>query len=127
VVGDKAHDADWIRAQIKEQGAVANIPNKANRIHRYRFKKALYRERNLIERFFNRIKPTRGLRDSRPQRSNPRRDSAEMWSILYRLDHSDQATIVRLRANPCFTSPPSPALRPTLCRNLKKLMRSAIG
>ena len=56
VLGDKAYDADWIRAQIKEQGAVANIPNKANRTHRYRWKKALYRERNLIERFFNRIK-----------------------------------------------------------------------
>ena len=52
VVGDKAYDADWIRAQIKAQGAIANIPNKSNRIHRYRWKKALYRERNLIERFF---------------------------------------------------------------------------
>ena len=31
-------------------------PNKANRTRRYRLKKALYRERNLIERFFNRIK-----------------------------------------------------------------------
>jgi transposase len=56
VVGDKAYDADWIRAHIRAQGAVANIPNKSNRIHRFRWKKALYRERNLIERFFNRIK-----------------------------------------------------------------------
>ena len=56
VLGDKAYDANWIRAQIRSQGAVANIPNKANRTYRYRWKKALYRERNLIERFFNRIK-----------------------------------------------------------------------
>jgi transposase len=56
VVGDKAYDADWIRSQIKAQGAIANIPNKSNRVRRYHFKKALYRERNLIERFFNRAK-----------------------------------------------------------------------
>jgi hypothetical protein len=24
-MGDKAYDADWIRAQIKEQGAVPNV------------------------------------------------------------------------------------------------------
>lgn len=54
VMGD-----DWIRAQIKAQGAVANIPNKRSRIHRHPFKKALYQERNLIERFFNRIKHCR--------------------------------------------------------------------
>jgi len=28
VVGDKAYDADWIRALIKQQGAVANTPNR---------------------------------------------------------------------------------------------------
>jgi transposase len=56
VVDHKAYDADWIRTQIKDQGAIANIPNKANRTHRYRWKKALSRERNVIERFFNRIK-----------------------------------------------------------------------
>jgi transposase len=59
VVADKAYDADWIRAQIKAQGAIANIPNKRNRTHRHRFKKALYRERNRIERFFNRLKHSR--------------------------------------------------------------------
>jgi transposase len=61
VVGHKAYDADWIRAHVKDQGAVANIPNKANRTHRYRWKKALSRERNVIERFFNRIKHYRRL------------------------------------------------------------------
>ena len=59
VVADKAYDADWIRAHIRAQGAAANIPNKSNRVHRYRWKKALYRERKIIERFFNRIKHCR--------------------------------------------------------------------
>ena len=56
VLGDKAYDADWIRERIEVQGAAPNIPDKANRKHRHCFSKALYRERNHVERFFNRIK-----------------------------------------------------------------------
>jgi len=56
LLGDKAYDADWIREWIDFQGATANIPDKVNRKHRHSFSKTLYKERNRIERFFNRIK-----------------------------------------------------------------------
>jgi transposase len=56
LLGDKAYDADWIRARIEGQGAAPNIPDKANRTHRHCFSKTLYKERNRIERFFNKIK-----------------------------------------------------------------------
>ncbi len=56
VLGDKAYDADWIRERIEAQGVAPNIPDKANRKRRHRFSKALYKERNHVERFFNRIK-----------------------------------------------------------------------
>ena len=56
ILGDKAYDADWIRETIETQGATANIPDKVNRKHRHRFSKTLYRERNHVERFFNKIK-----------------------------------------------------------------------
>lgn len=56
LLGDKAYDADWIRERIEAQGAAPNIPDKANRKHRHCFSKALYKERNHVERFFNRIK-----------------------------------------------------------------------
>jgi transposase len=56
VIADKGYDADWIRAHIRGQGAIPNIPNKANRTRRYRWHKLLYRERNLIERFFSKLK-----------------------------------------------------------------------
>ncbi|MDP6485949.1 MAG: IS5 family transposase [Alphaproteobacteria bacterium] len=56
LLGDKAYDADWIRERIEAQGAAANIPDKVNRKHRHCFSKTLYKERNRIERFFNRIK-----------------------------------------------------------------------
>lgn len=56
LLGDKAYDADWLREKLEEQGISPNIPNKGNRKKPHPFCKALYRERNRIERFFNRIK-----------------------------------------------------------------------
>lgn len=56
VLADKAYDADRIRALIERQGASPNIPAKSNRKWKPRFSKRLYRERNLIERFFSKLK-----------------------------------------------------------------------
>ena len=46
-----------------------------------------------------------GLRDSRPQRSNTRRDSVEMWSILYRLNLINGRTITRTKPRRPSQSP----------------------
>ena len=56
VLADKAYDADRIRASLSEKGALANIPPKANRRSKPYFSTWLYRERNLIERFFSKLK-----------------------------------------------------------------------
>lgn len=61
LLADKAYDADWIRESLESQGAWANIPNKSNRKDPHPFCKTLYRERNRIERFFNRIKHFRRI------------------------------------------------------------------
>jgi transposase len=42
-------------------GAVPNIPNRSNRTTKYRWTKALYRERNRVERFFNELKQYRRI------------------------------------------------------------------
>ncbi len=55
-MADKACDADGIRDLIEAQGAVPNIPAKSNRKWKPCFSKGLYRERNLVERFFNKLK-----------------------------------------------------------------------
>jgi transposase len=52
VIADKGYDADRVRAGIRAQGTIPIIPNRANRKKKFRWKKALYRPRNLIERFF---------------------------------------------------------------------------
>ena len=61
LLGDKAYDADWLRQRIEAQGAAPNIPDKSNRKERHCFSKALYKERNLVERFFNKIKHFRRI------------------------------------------------------------------
>ena len=56
LLGDKAYDADWIRHRMREQGGWANIPPKQNRKDPINFSPYLYKDRNVIERFFNKLK-----------------------------------------------------------------------
>ena len=59
VIADKGYDADRVRAHIRAQGAIPNIPNRSNRTKKFRWKKTLYRQRNHVERFFNKLKQFR--------------------------------------------------------------------
>ena len=61
VLADRAYDADWLRNLIFEQGGWANIPPKSNRKSPICFSPWLYKQRNLVERFFNRIRHFRGI------------------------------------------------------------------
>jgi transposase len=56
VLADKAYNADRIRELIQEQGATPNIPPKSSRHWKPCSSKRLYRECNLIERFFSKLK-----------------------------------------------------------------------
>jgi transposase len=55
------YDSDWIRQFVRHQGAWANIPPKKNRTNPIDFSPDLYRSRNLVERFFNKIKQCRRI------------------------------------------------------------------
>ena len=61
IIADKAYDADRLRAHIRARGAIANSPNMIRRKKRFRWTKALYRERNYVERFFNKLKQFRRI------------------------------------------------------------------
>ncbi|RFB92005.1 IS5/IS1182 family transposase [Rhizobium leguminosarum bv. trifolii] len=56
VLADKAYDADWLRAEVRMNRSWANIPPKSNRKRPIVFSPWLYRKRNLIERFFSKLK-----------------------------------------------------------------------
>ena len=59
VIADKGYDGDAFVATIEASGAAAVIPPKKNRIFKRKYDKHLYKERNLAERFINRIKQYR--------------------------------------------------------------------
>jgi transposase len=59
LLADRGYDADWIRSLVSHQGARANIPPKRNRKDPICFSPCLYLARNLVERFFNKIKQCR--------------------------------------------------------------------
>ena len=61
LLADRGYDADWIRAFVTGRGAWANIPPKRNRKDPICFSPYLYQDRNLVERFFNKIKQCRRI------------------------------------------------------------------
>lgn len=70
LLGDKAYDSRSLRSQVESRGGRTNIPSKRNARDKPPFSKSLYRQRNLVERFFNKLKQFRGLAtryDKRPE------------------------------------------------------------
>ena len=61
LLGDRAYDSDELRESLRERGAWANIKPMPNRKNVPAFSSFLYRYRNLVERFFNKIKHFRAV------------------------------------------------------------------
>ena len=61
LLGDKAFDADWLRADLDARGAVAVIPPKAGRKSLIHCDQAMYRWRHLIENYFAKLKEFRAV------------------------------------------------------------------
>ena len=61
LLADKGYDADWLRARIAKAGAAAVIPSTRSRSQAIPYDKHIYQERNLVERFFNKIKHFRRI------------------------------------------------------------------
>lgn len=59
VVADKGYDSDANRVAIRRRGAEPCIPGRKNRREPIAYDRHLYRERNVAERFFGRIKQYR--------------------------------------------------------------------
>lgn len=61
LLADRGYDADGIRAFVGDRGACANIAPKRNSKNPICFSRYLYRARNLVEPFFNKIKQCRRI------------------------------------------------------------------
>ena len=60
-LADKAYDADRLVLALEQRGVKPVIPPKANRLVQRHCDFALYRERNLVERFFSKLKHFRAI------------------------------------------------------------------
>jgi putative transposase len=61
LLADKGYDSDHFRAVIEAAGAEAVVPRLGSRKAAIPYDKSLYKERNLVERFFNKIKHFRRI------------------------------------------------------------------
>jgi transposase len=61
LIADKAYDTETIRSFAKERQVWANIPPRCHRKGRFVFSRWVYRQRNLIDRLFNKLKQFRGI------------------------------------------------------------------
>ena len=61
VLADRAYSCDKIRSFLHSHGAVVCIPDKINFKVKHEFDAELYKQRNLVERFFQRIKNFRHI------------------------------------------------------------------
>jgi putative transposase len=59
VLADKGYDADANRAAIRKAGAAPGIPPRKNRTQPVEYDRHLYKERNVVERYFARVKQYR--------------------------------------------------------------------
>ena len=61
LLADKAYDANALIDTLEQRGITPVIPPKANRTVQRPTDFALYRERNLVERFFGKLKGFRAI------------------------------------------------------------------
>ena len=61
VLADKGYDANDLVEYIRAGNAQAVIPPKRNRLEQREYDRHLYKDRNLVERFFSRIKQFRRI------------------------------------------------------------------
>src|SRR5215470_7109500 len=61
LIGDKAFDNNWLRANLNERGAAAVIPSKADRAKRIPHDAEMYKWRHLVENFFCQLKAFRRI------------------------------------------------------------------
>ena len=70
LLADKSYDADAIRAELAERKIEGVIPGRSNRRVKIEHDRALYRQRNRIERMFGHLKVNRAIATRYDQLAN---------------------------------------------------------
>ena len=85
-LADKAYDADALIDTLEQRGIVPVIPSKANRVEPRDTDFALYRERNLVERFFNKLKHFRAIATRYDKLANTFLAAVQLVCVLFWLN-----------------------------------------
>ena len=81
LLADRAYDSDALRMQMAERGAWANIRAMPNRVKTFPFSRWVYRQRNAVERFFNKLKHFRAVATRYDKRDDNFLASVQLASI----------------------------------------------
>ncbi len=80
-LADRAYDSDALRDRLAARGAWANIRPMPNRINLPVFSPWVYRQRNAVERFFNKLKHFRAVATRYDKRDDNYLASVQLASI----------------------------------------------
>ena len=92
LLADRAYDSDKRREEAKAVGAWANIKPVSRRIAKPAFSAFLYRQRNLVERFFNKLKHFRAVATRYDKRADNFLASVQLASIRIWLRANESVT-----------------------------------
>ena len=92
LLADRAYDCNALRQTLDAHGARANDKPMPNRVMDLRFSKRLYRKRNLVERFFNKIKHYRAVATRYDKRDDNFLASIKLASIRIWLRFNESVT-----------------------------------
>ena len=81
LLGDRAYDSDGLRTAMIERGAWPNIKAMPNRVNTVPFSSWVYRQRNAVERFFNKLKHFRAVATRYDKRDDNYLASIQLASI----------------------------------------------
>ena len=81
LIADRAYDANWLRDAMTEQGAWANVRALSTRRESFPFSASVYRQRNAVERFFNKLKHVRAVATRYDKRDDNFLASIQLASI----------------------------------------------
>ncbi len=95
LLADRAYDSNKLRHTLQARGAWGNIRAMPHRIDPPRFSKRLYRERNLVERFFNKLKHFRAVATRYDKRDDNYLASVKLASVRIWLRFEESVTLPR--------------------------------
>ena len=81
LLADRAYDSDGLHHLMAERGAWANIRAMPNRVKTFPFSKWVYRQRNAVERYFNKLKHFRAIATRYDKRDDNFLASIQLASI----------------------------------------------